>query len=47
MHGRGHVWQGACVAVGGGVCLAGGGVHGRREKATAADGKHPTGMHSC
>ena len=42
MHGRG-----ACMA---GVCMAGG-MHGRRtgmagEMATAADGMHPTGMHS-
>ena len=27
MHGRGHVWQGACMA---GACVAGG-VHGRRD----------------
>ena len=44
MHGWGHAWQGACVARGhvwqGGTCMAG-------ETATAADGKHPTGMHSC
>ena len=51
MHGRG-----VCVA-GGGACMAGGGcawqgacvtggMHGRRE-ATAADGTHPGGMHSC
>ena len=54
MHGRGHVWWGrawrqACVAGGmhggghawqEGVCVAG-------ETATAADGTHPTGMHSC
>ena len=51
MHGRGYVWQGACVAgvcvwqeacmmvVGGGGCVA-------KETATAADGTHPTGMHS-
>ena len=48
MCGRGYVWQGACVA---------GGMHGREgawqgacmvgEMATAADGMHPTGMHSC
>ena len=37
MHGREHVWQGACMA---GACVAG-------EMATAADGTHPTGMHSC
>ena len=39
----GCAWQGACM-VGGvhgrGVCVAG-------EMATAADGTHPTGMHSC
>ena len=34
----GHAWRG-CVC-GGGVCVAG-------ETATAADGTHPTGMHSC
>ena len=46
----GHAWQGACLARGactagdvcgrGGACVAG-------ETATAADGTHPTGMHSC
>ena len=36
VHGRG----GACVAGGGEGCLAG-------EMAAAADGTHPTGMHSC
>ena len=30
--GRGHAWEGGCVA---------------GETATAADGTHPTGMHSC
>ena len=55
MHFTGHVWQvgmhgrGACMARGrawqGGVhgwvaCVAG-------DTATAADGMHPTGMHSC
>ena len=35
MHGRGCALQ-----VGGGACMAG-------ETATAADGTHPTGMHSC
>ena len=54
MHGRGHAWQGECAWWG--ACMAGGmhgggrawwgGVHGRRY-ATAADGTHPTGMHSC
>ena len=37
MHGGGCAWLGACVA---GACMAG-------ETATAADGMHPTGMHSC
>ena len=56
MHGRGHVWQGgmhggrgACIAWGMhgiGVCMTGG-VCMARETATAADGTHPTGMHSC
>ena len=35
---RGHAWQGVCMA--GGACVAG-------ERTTAADGTHPTGMHSC
>ena len=51
--------KGACVVKGGhawqsGACVAKGGVHGGRgggcvagETATAADGRHPTGMHSC
>ena len=51
MHGRwacvggGHAWQkgvpgrGACMAERG-LCVAG-------ETATAANGTHPTGMHSC
>ena len=43
MAGR-HVWQGVCMAVGvcggEGACVAG-------ETATAVDGTHPTGMHSC
>ena len=72
MHGRGHAWQGACVAGGGGMHGRGcawqgahvaGGMHGRGhawqgrmrvegacmtgETATAVDGTHPTGMHSC
>ena len=40
VRGRGHcvVGQEACVARGG--CVAG-------ETAIAADGTHPTGMHSC
>ena len=37
MHGRGNAWQGSMH--GRGVCMAG-------EMATAADGMHPTGMHS-
>ena len=38
----GHVWQGSMLGGlhGRGVCVAG-------ETATAADGTHPTGMHSC
>ena len=45
VHGGGHMWQGracmvgACVAKGV-ACMAG-------ETTTAADGTHPTGMHSC
>ena len=46
MHGRGHVWQGVCVAGGGhacqgyawwGACMAG-------ETATGAGDMHPNGM---
>ena len=46
VHGRGHAWYGTCMVGGawhGGertACIAG-------ETATAADGTHPTGMHSC
>ena len=55
MHGRGHAWQEGSPCQGGmcdrgasvmgsmqgeGACVAG-------ETATAADGMHPTGMHSC
>ena len=42
MVGVGHMWQGrrAWWWVGGGACVAG-------ETATAADGTHATGMHSC
>ena len=58
MHGRGALWQGACVVgvMHGRGCVYGrgyawlGGVHGTciaRERATAADSMHPTGMHSC
>ena len=38
MHDRGMCMAGGCVAEG--ACVAG-------EKTTAADGTHPTGMHSC
>ena len=55
VHGRGHAWQGTCMA---GVVGGGEGMHSRGhewqggacvagETATAADGTHPTGMHSC
>ena len=37
MSGRGHEW---------GLCMAWGGVRDRK-MATAANGTHPTGMHSC
>ena len=37
MHVRGNAWQGHAWQ---GACMAG-------ETATAADGMHPTGMHSC
>ena len=44
VHGRGCAWQGGTCKAGGmhsrGVCVAG-------ETPTAADGTHPTGMHSC
>ena len=55
MHGRGICVTGGGMC-GGGLCMAGGHVlqgymHGRGcvvgETATAADGTHPTGMHSC
>ena len=40
----GHTWQGRCAWQGAcmveGACVAG-------ETANAADGTHPTGMHSC
>ena len=52
----GCVWYGGICVAGGmgsrrGACMVGG-MHGRRacmaeETATAADGAHPTGMHSC
>ena len=45
--GRGCAWQAACMS---GACVAGGcawqGACVARETATAADGTHPTGMHS-
>ena len=51
MRGRGRAWQGCMV---GGVCMAGGCAWpggGRAcvtgDTATAVDGMHPTGMHSC
>ena len=40
MHGRGVHGRGACVAGGGGACMAG-------EMATAVESTYPTGMHSC
>ena len=54
VHGSGYVWWGACVV---GACMVGG-MHGRGcvagghacmvgEMATAADGTHPAGIHSC
>ena len=46
----GHAWWGeACVAKGGMHCRGGGigGLCVAGEMATAADGTHPTGMHSC
>ena len=45
MHGRGRAYmaEGACMA--GGVCGRGACTAG--DMATAADGTHPTGMHSC
>ena len=39
VHGSGHAWWGGHAWLGG-ACVAG-------ETATAADGTHPTGMHSC
>ena len=49
MHGMGHTWQG-CVWQGDMHC--GGGMHGQGvcmagDRQYAADGMHPTGMHSC
>ena len=49
MCGSGHVWQGGLH--GRGVCVAGGnawkGACVAGQRATAADGTHPTGMDSC
>ena len=48
VHGRGHVWQGACMVgacMAGGVCVVGACMAGAM--ATAVDSMHPTGMHSC
>ena len=51
MHGRGHTWQGACMhgreCVWQRVCIAGGRACMAGETTIAADGTHPTGMHSC
>ena len=41
---QGCSWQGVCMA--GGMC-GGGGACTAQQTATAADGTHPTGMHSC
>ena len=47
MRGRGYVWRrGACV-VKRGACMAKRGACMAGDMATAADGTHPTGMHSC
>ena len=40
MCGRGRAWLRGVLGGGGAACVAG-------ETATAADGTHPTGMHSC
>ena len=40
MHERGACMTGGACVAGGRRCVAG-------EKATAADGMHPTGMHTC
>ena len=48
IHGGGHVWQGH--AQWWGMCMTGDvwqGVSVAGEMATATDGTHPTGMHSC
>ena len=50
MHGRGHAWQGGIHGgehVWWGACMAGRGSCVAGEMATAVDGTHPTGMHSC
>ena len=53
---QGYVFTGGGVCMAGGACMAGacmvGGVGGggacvAGEMATAADGMHPTGIHSC
>ena len=53
----GHAWSGVCMAGGmhggdvclfqGGPCMVGWGACVAGEMATAADGTHPTAMHSC
>ena len=45
IHGSGCAWWGVCMAEG--ACVAGGGACVAGEMATAVDGTHPTGMHSC
>ena len=40
---KGNVFTSVCQE----FCPQGGGVHPPRQTATAADGTHPTGMHSC
>ena len=45
MRGRGHEWQGACVAYMGGGGMCGGGMHGRG--ACMAAGVHGGGGHVC
>ena len=45
MHGRGYMEKAVYMAKGGGHVWQG--VYMAGETATAADGTHPTGMHSC
>ena len=45
LHGRGHAWQGGCVAGGGNAWR--GGAYVAREMATKVGITHPAGMHSC